>query len=118
MRPVRRSGVLPSHVLLYATAPVQSVIGWFEVLEVDAGSRTSVWRQHGTVSGLSRSEYRANFSGARRAFAIRVGKVHRLADQLCLDRIPGVRRPPQSFQYVDAEQIAWLFRTDSQALPV
>ena len=117
---LRRSPVAPdvSHVLIYATAPVQSVIGWFEVLGVDTGSKTSVWTQHGTVAGVSRSEYRTYFSGADRAFAIRVGKVRRLANELCLDQIPGVRRPPQSFQYVDAEQIGWLFSPEPEALPV
>jgi predicted transcriptional regulator len=101
-----------SHVLIYATAPVQSVIGWFEVLGVDVGSKTSVWNHHQAVAGVSRSEYRTYFSGADRAFAIRVGRAHRIAGGVTLDRIPGVRRPPQSFQYVDAEHARWLFAAE------
>jgi predicted transcriptional regulator len=117
---LRRAAVASdvSHVLLYATAPVQAIIGWFEVLGVDAGSKTSVWNRHGTVAGVSRSEFRTYFSGARRAFAIRVGKVYRLEYELRLDQIPGVRRPPQSFQYVDAEQIGGLFTVGPLTVPV
>lgn len=98
-----------THVLVYATAPTQAVVGWFEVDGIDEASRTAIWNQHQFVTGVSRREYRDYFSGASRAFAIRVGRSHRLDPPISLDRLPGVRRPPQSFQYVDPEACGWIF---------
>lgn len=101
-----------THVLLYATSPVRAVIGWFEVLGIDEASMTAIWNKYGSVSGISRSEHRSYFKGATRAFAIRVARPKRLSPVLSLAELPGVTRPPQSFQYVDAQSSAWIFETE------
>lgn len=108
---LRRTSVAAdvAQVLIYATAPVQAVVGWFDVDGVDADSKTGIWDAHGAVAGVTRQEFRDYFAGATRAFAIQVGKAHRLDPTLSLDQIPGVRRPPQSFQYLDPESISWVF---------
>lgn len=110
---LRRVPVAPdtTHVLVYATAPVKAVLGWFEVEGIDEDTRTSIWNSHRSVSGVSRREFRAYFAGAERAYAIRVGRTHRLRSPVGLESIPGVKRPPQSFQYVDADPVAWMFAT-------
>lgn len=105
-----------THVLIYATAPVQAVVGWFEVDGVDVASKSGLWSAHGSVAGVTRKEFRDYFSGAARAFAIRVGQVHRLLPMVSLDKIPGVRRPPQSFQYVDPDLIGWIFEREPYEL--
>lgn len=97
-----------THVIVYATAPVKAVIGWFEVAGVDVDSQTSIWNTHRAVSGVTRGEFRSYFAGAARASAIRVAAAHRLDSPLPLDAIPGVKRPPQSFQYIDPSSIGWL----------
>lgn len=97
-----------SHVLLYATAPVRAVIGWFEVEHVIRTSKSQLWASHGSVSGVTRREFRAYFAGASQAFGIVVGRVGQLDRPVPLEHIPGVRRPPQSFQYVDHLAVAWI----------
>lgn len=118
---LRRTAVASdvTHVLIYATAPVQAVVGWFDVDGVDVASKTGIWDAHGAVAGVTRREFRDYFAGAARAFAIRVGRAQRLDPALSLDQIPGVRRPPQSFQYLDPEPIRWLFaRRDRELVGV
>jgi len=105
-----------THVLIYATAPVQAVVGWFDVEGVDVDSKTGIWDAHGAVAGVTRQEFRDYFDGAARAFAIRVGHAQRLDPALSLDQIPGVRRPPQSFQYLDPEPIGWVFEMQRSGL--
>ena len=105
-----------THVLIYATAPVQAVVGWFDVEGVDVDSKTGIWDAHGAVAGVTRQEFRDYFAGAARAFAIRVGHAQRLDPALSLDQIPGVRRPPQSFEYLDPEPIWWVFETQRSGL--
>lgn len=98
-----------THVIVYATAPVKAVVGWFQVEGVDVDSQTGIWNTHRHVSGVTRGEFRNYFAGAARASAIRVAAAHRLETPLSIDAIAGVKRPPQSFQYVDPASIRWLF---------
>lgn len=98
-----------THVLVYATAPAKAIVGWFEVEGIDEDTRTNIWNAHRSVSGVSRREFRTYFAGAARAYAIRVGQAHRLQVPVSVDAIPGVKRPPQSFQYVNAEHVDWMF---------
>jgi predicted transcriptional regulator len=105
-----------THVLIYATSPVQAVVGWFQVGGVDEDSATGIWNLHGPVTGVTRREHRAYFAGATRAYAIRVELARRLDPPLSLEDIPGVRRPPQSFLYVDRETILWVFAANDRLL--
>ncbi|MTD46275.1 ASCH domain protein [Conexibacter sp. W3-3-2] len=98
-----------THAVIYATAPVQKVVGWFEIDGIDEASQTSIWRLHGAVSGITRQEHRDYYAGSPRAFAIRIARAHRLGKGLPLTELPDVKRPPQSFQYLDPETVGWLF---------
>ena len=100
-----------THVVVYATAPVGAVIGWFEVEGIDTDSRTAIWNTHRHHSGVSRTEYRAYFSGAPRASAIRIKQAFQLETVLALDALPGVKRPPQSYQYLAANAVRPLLQT-------
>jgi predicted transcriptional regulator len=95
-----------SHVVIYATSPVCAVVGWFEVEGVDRASRSAIWETHGATTGVTRREFRRYFEGAAHAVAIRVRRPTRLATPVALDSIPGVSRPPQSFQYLEAASVA------------
>ncbi|MDO9408589.1 hypothetical protein [Patulibacter sp.] len=92
-----------THAILYATAPVSAVVGWFRVRSIEADTITGIWDRFGRVSGISRREHRAYFAGARQASAIRIAEAHRLLRSQPLVSIDGVQRPPQSYQYVDPE---------------
>ncbi|MFA5565178.1 MAG: ASCH domain protein [Acidimicrobiia bacterium] len=108
-----------THVLIYATTPIKAVVGWFQIEGIEANSKTKLWDSHGAVTGISRKEFQDYFAGAATAFAIKVGDVRRLDPAISLDEIPGVRRAPQSFQYLDADVISWVFASDdSELLPV
>jgi predicted transcriptional regulator len=98
-----------SHVLVYATSPVRAVIGWFAVDGIDEQSPTAIWQKHRHACGVTRREFRSYFRGAARAYALRVGERRVFDVGVPLDAIPGVRRPPQSFQYLDWSSVAWMF---------
>jgi len=108
---LRRSPISPdtTHVLIYATSPVRKIVGWFEVKGIDVASKTSIWERYKRVAGISRSEHRSYFAGAPRAFAIKIDRVGRLNPELEITDLPDVRTPPQSFRYVDAVRVSWMF---------
>lgn len=104
----RRWAATPVDVLvIYATAPVQRVVGLAQVATVVHGSKTKLWelgKRHG--GGISRRKLFAYLTGKKEAVAIALGKCH--AFELPLD--PHVLfesefKPPQSFRYLNSSEI-------------
>jgi predicted transcriptional regulator len=60
----RPIGESVSHVVVYATAPVQKVVGWFEVGAIQEGSPHVLWKAHGHAASVTRDEFRAYYRGA------------------------------------------------------
>ncbi len=90
--PVRR-------VLIYASNPVQRVVGEFAVVGVLRMELDALWLLTMDGAGLDRESFDAYFAGRNQGNAIEVGRVIRYQPPFRL-RDLGVQRPPQSFSYV------------------
>jgi predicted transcriptional regulator len=86
-------------VVVYATAPVQRVVGAFTIDRTVAGDRDSVWREVGAVGGISRETYDRYFDSSPRAVGLVVGKATRWT-ALPLTDLDARLTPPQSFAYI------------------
>lgn len=98
----RRQG-LPvdvTHVVIYATSPVQQVVGMFEVAGVDKMSPSQAWKQYGRVGGIAKSAFERYYVNADHAFAIRVRNAQTFATPFLLADLDQNLRPPQSFMYL------------------
>lgn len=86
-------------VLVYASSPVQRVIGEFHIEEIIADDLESVWQRTQKYAGISRDYFMSYFGGRDRAYAIKVSspklfqRKHRLSYY-------HVETAPQSFVYV------------------
>jgi predicted transcriptional regulator len=89
------------YVIVYATAPVCRVVGWFSVKEIESRSPSALWRRHAAVSGVSSKEFKTYFSGTENGVAIRVGQVRRLASPIRLTEVRRSMTAPQSYLYVE-----------------
>jgi predicted transcriptional regulator len=96
-----------SHVVVYATRPVQRVVGWFEVTRVERDHPSRLWRRHGRATAVSRKEFNTYFEGAREGTAISVGRVVALDEPLQLG-VLGAMAPPQSHRYLDESLVSRL----------
>ena len=96
-----------AYVVVYATSPESRIAGYFEVVGVDEGSPTFLWRTHREHSGISRKRLFAYLRGARQAVAIRIGKFHEAKRKISLTDV-GAATPPQSFMYLPQEALAVL----------
>jgi predicted transcriptional regulator len=101
---LRKSAVADdvSHIVIYATAPVQRVLGWVETSRVEHGSPTAIWEKHGSRAGIRRQAFRGYYRGHRRAVAIHVDSPQRLAEPLELSAVEDGLTPPQSWRYLSA----------------
>lgn len=90
-----------SHIIVYATSPMKTVVGWFEVDTVERDRPSRLWKRHGSATGISASEFRTYFEGAGEGTAISVRRVVALKVPLELSAL-GSSPAPQSFRYVDS----------------
>jgi predicted transcriptional regulator len=87
--------------VLYASSPVQRVIGEFVVADVLSMSPAALWRATRQGAGISREYFDHYFAGRTVGHAIGVKESFRFARPRHLEKHYGVRRPPQSFCYLD-----------------
>ena len=105
-----------SHVVVYATSPMQTIVGWFEVDAIERDRPSRLWNRHGPATGVSRREFRTYFHGAEEGTAISVGRVVVLKSPVELSRVWS-SSPPQSFCYLDARLAQRRLRMTEQKIP-
>lgn len=88
-----------THVLLYATAPIQQIVGYVEVSEIDERSPVALWRRYRKVAGIERHAFFAYYQGKATGVAVKVRRPQRLLQPLALDDLHRGATPPQSFLY-------------------
>jgi predicted transcriptional regulator len=111
LRRVQPAVARGARVLLYASSPVRALVGAAVIQDVHVATRAQIWKLHGARTGITREEYEQYFSEASIAVAITLGEVRRLRIPVTLAELRQGRewfRPPQSFRYLDADQVASL----------
>jgi predicted transcriptional regulator len=98
-----------THVVIYVTKPVAAVVGIFRVGGQVTTSPDSLWRAFRSVAGISRGRFFDYFGSRLSGTGIKVDTVHAFDAQLPLAESVGVSHPPQSFQYLSAEQADRVF---------
>lgn len=86
-------------VVVYASSPVQKVIGEFEIDYIIRDNVRSLWTKTQLVSGISREYFYEYFGDKEVGFAIRIKKARRYDVPLCLKKDFGLV-PPQSYVYL------------------
>lgn len=99
-----------THIIIYATAPKQKVVGFFEVVGFDEGKPREIWQRYKHVSGIKRSDFWSYYSPNNKAFAIKVGRVFPLHSPLPLKNVTNREVIPQSFCYVDKKALDSFFK--------
>lgn len=97
------------YVVVYATTPVQRVIGFFEVGDVSTTTPESLWREFGHVAGVDRSEFFKYYTGAKSAVGIAVKRTYQLPNPIPLRSLNPDLTPPQGYRYLSSEVVATLF---------
>jgi predicted transcriptional regulator len=87
-------------VVLYASSPVQRVVGEFTVDAIVEMELESLWEHTELYAGIGKEYFDEYFAGRELGFAVAVGETHRYSEPLDLDRDFGIQHPPQSFRYL------------------
>lgn len=86
-------------VVVYASSPVQRVIGEFEIADIISEKPESLWEMTKEHSGISEEFFFDYFDQKETAFAIRVRKPRRYRKSRSLQSSYHTT-PPQSFMYI------------------
>ena len=95
-----------THVAVYASTPVQLIIGIFRIAECEPGSPEHLWKRHHRQGAISSDDFAMYYANHHTGIAIHITDVVALTSPLPL-RALGVSAP-QSFCYLTAVQIALL----------
>jgi predicted transcriptional regulator len=87
-------------VLVYVTAPVQRVVGEFDVASVITAPLPILWRHTREYAGIDEAVFYKYFDGLHYGHAIAIGEVRAYNAPFCPIEQLGLR-PPQSFVYLD-----------------
>jgi predicted transcriptional regulator len=85
-------------IIVYASSPVQQVIGEFEIEEVLNYDLSTLWDLTQEFSGISEEFYYEYFTNKEQGFAIKIKKTRKYRTPKCL-RADFNLSPPQSFAY-------------------
>ena len=100
----------PKYIVLYASTPIQQVIAFCEVIEIEELTVVSLWRKFRTQGGIDRREFLTYYGKRNHGYAIVVGSVWKLRRPALLCEIYPRCSPPQNFRYLPAACLARLRR--------
>jgi predicted transcriptional regulator len=86
-------------VVVYASSPLQKVIGEFEIENIINGKLDSLWSQTKQFAGIKKKYFYQYFSEKKIGYAIKIKSVQRYKIPLCLKDDFNLT-PPQSFLYL------------------
>jgi predicted transcriptional regulator len=95
-------------VLVYETAPVSKITGWFTVNRIETASQDSVWNTYREQLAISHAEFRRYVAGCPNPTILGVGDRRLFPRQLGLRNTTGLSRPPQSYCYLDTVRVEQL----------
>lgn len=89
-----------STAVVYASSPIQRVIGEFQIARILSASPDELWRRTSESAGIEMERFFEYFDGCAMGYAIEVANPRRYRLRKTLDTAFAISTPPQSFCYV------------------
>lgn len=88
---------------IYATAPVQSILGWATIVDVKTLPIEEIWKRYESVAGIRQSDFDAYYRGTETGCVLELSGVVVLAEPIGLEDLRSHFSfvPPQSYCYAD-----------------
>lgn len=99
-----RDSELVDEVIMYASAPVQRIVGTFTIGDVFELRPELLWDRFGGESGIDgKARFMEYFEGKEQGYAFEIEETHRYAKPLDPKQSMGEFHPPMSFRYIEGE---------------
>lgn len=93
----------PSHVVIYASSPVSSIVGYFEVTHIETAPVVALWEKYSAVGCIGEDDFVAYYRERDEGVVLGVGEVVVLDEPIPLKDLGLGTRPPQSFCYLERD---------------
>lgn len=87
-------------VVVYASSPLQKVIGEFEIEDIISSDTDSLWEQTKEFSGITKEFYDSYFANKEIGYAIKIKSTRKYKKPLSLWDDFNISFAPQSFIYI------------------
>jgi predicted transcriptional regulator len=104
-----------THVAIYASTPVQRIIGIFRVVDCEHASPERLWERHHAIGAISSADFNTYYADLETGVAIHIADVLRLVSPVPLHALRV--RAPQSFRYLTATETARLRKAMAAKTP-
>ena len=108
----RRPAREVDYLAIYETGHAHAVTGIAKISGVLEGTPDEIWKLTKSFAGISAKYFKEYFCGRKKAFAYCISEAARLGREIMLSEI-GVKRAPQSFQYISEEAVEKLLQMSS-----
>lgn len=89
-----------SHVVVYATNPIQQIVCYFKVSYIEKDDPSSLWSKYNHIGGIAYDDFISYFQNSESGIAIGVGEIKKLSSPISLFELNKKLCPPQSFLYL------------------
>jgi predicted transcriptional regulator len=86
-------------IIVYASSPIQKVIGEFEIERIINDDLEALWEQTKNYAGIDESYFFSYFTDRESGYAIKIKKTKKYKKALCIQEDFNAK-PPQSFMYI------------------
>ena len=76
-----------THIVIYATAPIGRIVGWFKVGKTEEKSPAGLWRSFSKVGGITEKDFNAYYKNTALGVAIGVSNPRRLPKPVAISRV-------------------------------
>jgi predicted transcriptional regulator len=101
----KRTSDVVSIYFVYSTAPIQKIVGFFEVKEIHRDTPKSIWNKFFNVAGIDSKRYFEYYSDYNEAVAIEIKKFYKFNTEFEIHDLIGLKSPPQSYAFVPMDDI-------------
>jgi predicted transcriptional regulator len=102
LRKVKPRVKIGDYVIIYASSPVKSVIGFGMVQQIIETSPKQMWEKHSSILGIDKSQFDEYYEGKERAIGIKIRKIQQITP-IPLEDLRNITpnfQPPQIYRYV------------------
>lgn len=92
-----------SYVVIYATAPIKKVIGYFKIQKIQVAAPTELWKSYKEVAGIDKGAFQNYYGDMNQGVAIEIGEVYQLSQYIDLEHISKSLVAPQNYIYLEKD---------------
>lgn len=91
-------------IVIYETSPKKRIVGLADVVGIISDTPERLWGKTCKNGGISKDAFMEYYGGAKEAYAFELGKITLPKKSFELSQL-GISQPPQSYVYLNDEQM-------------